>query len=67
MMVIIIGGVVHREAVESILIRSVLCLSMFAIIGWIVGQSADTMVRQSLEANFRRKVEKMRENRESKQ
>jgi hypothetical protein len=67
MMFNIIGGVMIGDGVESTLIRSMLSLFVFATLGWIVGQTADLMVRQSLEANFRRKVEKIRENKDSKQ
>jgi len=35
-------------------------LAVFAVLGWMVGALTEMLIRQSLEANFRRKIENHR-------
>ncbi len=46
---------------ESILTHSLATTVVFAIVGLGIGQVADSVVRQSVEMNYRAKFEKLRE------
>ncbi len=57
----IMHGCAVSDLPEDILVRSISMLFIFAVIGWVVGQAAEWIVRQSLEMNYRARVERMRQ------
>ena len=57
----IILGLVSGSTPESILTQCLPVIVVFATIGLAIGQIADSMVRQSVEMNYRNKFEKLRE------
>ncbi|MCY2984053.1 MAG: hypothetical protein NTY15_10520 [Planctomycetota bacterium] len=57
----ILLGLLSDEIPESILTHSLATTVVFAIIGLGIGQVADSVVRQSVEMNYRAKFEKLRE------
>ncbi len=61
----IILGLVSGETPESILIHCLSASVVFATIGLGIGQVADSVVRQSVEMNYRNKFEKLREGRKN--
>ena len=59
----IILGLMNADATESILTHSLISTVVFATVGLGIGQIADSVVRQSVEMNYRNKFEKLREGR----
>ena len=59
----IILGLLSGETPESILAQSLIATVAYATIGLGIGQVADSVVRQSVEINYRNKFEKLREGR----
>ncbi len=59
----ILIGVVQGDLADSILMHCILTMPMFVGMGWLIGTTADITIRESLESNFRKKVERMREQR----
>jgi hypothetical protein len=49
------GGNSHTS---QTVIHAVVLLLIFSILGYVIGSVADELIRQSVEANFRRSVEK---------
>jgi hypothetical protein len=62
----ILLGLLHGDIPESILVQSLGATVAFAAIGWVLGQVADSIVRQSVEMNYRARFEKLREKRNDK-
>ncbi len=58
-------GLLSGETAESILAYSLSRTAIFAAIGLGVGHVADSVVRQSVEMNYRNKFEKLREGRKN--
>ncbi|MFN7874828.1 MAG: hypothetical protein ACK5PB_05890 [Pirellula sp.] len=56
----IVSGLLANSSPDSILIQSITVLFPFAGLGWFVGQAADQAVRHSVEMDFRRRVEQMK-------
>ena len=61
----IILGLMSGETPESILVQSLIATVVYATIGLGIGQVADSVVRQSVEINYRNKFEKLREGRKN--
>ena len=61
----IILGLMNGTPAESILTQCLPFTVVFATIGLATGQIADSMVRQSVEMNYRNKFEKLREARKT--
>ena len=61
----ILLGLMGSETPESILTHSLMATVVFATIGLGIGQVADSVVRQSVEMNYRNKFEKLREGRKN--
>jgi hypothetical protein len=61
----ILGGLIVGSSPEYILVRSLLCVVPFLVIGWLAGSAADQAIRHSLEMDFRKRVARMRETKES--
>lgn len=61
----IIRGLMTGEASEAVLLRAVTMMLAFAPLGFVLGWVTETLVRQSVEANFRRAVEKAEEKQSS--
>ncbi len=61
----ILLGLTSNETPESILIQSLMATVAFATIGLGIGQVADSVVRQSVEMNYRNKFEKLRAGRKN--
>jgi len=57
----ILLGLLSENMPESILAHSLATTVVFAIVGLGIGQVADSVVRQSVEMNYRNKFEKLRE------
>jgi hypothetical protein len=57
----ILLGLLSEEIPESILTHSLASTAVFAIVGLGIGQVADSVVRQSVEMNYRAKFEKLRD------
>jgi hypothetical protein len=60
MMTQIALGLMHGTETESILVRCVVAMVIAAIPGWIIGQMADAVVRDSIEASYRRQIEQFK-------
>jgi hypothetical protein len=56
----IASGFLHGTETETILVRCVVALVIAAIPGWIIGQMADAVVRESIEAQYRRQIEQFK-------
>ncbi|XZE37050.1 hypothetical protein SH501x_002646 [Pirellulaceae bacterium SH501] len=54
-------GLMTSAPTEEILVRAICMLFAFAAIGWVVGNTAETVVRQSMEWNYRATIERMRQ------
>lgn len=54
------SGLLHGLETESILVRCVVALMIAAIPGWIIGQMADAVVRENIEAHYRRQIEQLK-------
>lgn len=50
-------GLTHGSDTETILTRSVVALMIAALPGWIIGQMADSVVRENIETHYRRQIE----------
>ena len=61
----ILLGLIGEDSPESILIQSLKMTVVFATIGLGIGQVADSVVRHSVEMNYRNKFEKLREDRKN--
>lgn len=59
----ILIGIYQGNLAESILMNCLLSMPIFIAVGWLVGRTADATVRESVEMNFRKKVDRMREKR----
>jgi len=57
----IVLGLVSGRSAESILTQSLTAMALFVPIGWVLGQVADSVVRQSVEVNYRMGFEKLRQ------
>jgi tetrahydromethanopterin S-methyltransferase subunit C len=57
----ILSGMVHGQDTEAILVRCLIATVIAAIPGWIIGQLADAVVRESIEASYRRQIEQIRQ------
>ncbi len=53
-------GMIANQPTESILVRSVVALVLAAIPGWVIGKLADGLVRDNIEAHYRRRVEELK-------
>ncbi|MFO0013887.1 MAG: hypothetical protein ACK553_14190 [Planctomycetota bacterium] len=53
-------GLVHGSETETILVRSVVALVVAAFPGWIIGHMADAVVRENIEAHYRRQIEQFK-------
>jgi hypothetical protein len=56
----IIAGFVVGMDTETILVRSVVAMVVAALPGWIIGHMADAVVRESIEAQYRRQIEQLK-------
>jgi tetrahydromethanopterin S-methyltransferase subunit C len=56
----IIPGIVQGHETESILIRSVIAMVIAALPGWVIGRLADALVRENIEAHYRRQIEQLK-------
>ncbi|MBU6238787.1 MAG: hypothetical protein KGQ51_13255 [Planctomycetes bacterium] len=56
----IASGFLHGTDTETTLVRCVVALVIAAIPGWIIGQMADAVVRESIEAQYRRQIEQFK-------
>jgi hypothetical protein len=54
-------GLLMSASPEDILVRGICMLFAFAAIGWVVGHTAETIVRQSMEWNYRSTIERLRQ------
>ncbi|AMV34279.1 hypothetical protein VN12_19295 [Pirellula sp. SH-Sr6A] len=54
-------GLLMSAPAEDILVRGISMLFVFAVIGWVVGKTAETIVRQSIEWNYRATIERLRQ------
>lgn len=61
----ILLGLLSGETTESILTRCLILTATFAAMGWLFGQIANSVIRQSVEMNDRGKFEKIREKRKN--
>ena len=61
----IILGLLSGETPESTLTQSLISTVVYATIGLGIGKVADSVVRQSVEINYRNKFEKLREGRKN--
>lgn len=50
-----------NQSPDTTLVRGLTLLFPFALLGWVVGHSADQAIRHSVEMNFRAKVERFRQ------
>lgn len=57
----IIRGLLTSESPDAVLVRAVTMMLAFAPLGFILGWITEALVRQSVEANFRRAVENAEE------
>ena len=57
----IIHGLMTNQSPDSTLVRGLTLLFPFALIGWVVGHSADQAIRHSVEMSFRARVERFRQ------
>lgn len=57
----IVHGWLCANLPEDILVRGIAMLFVFAGIGWVIGQAAEQIVRQSLEMNYRTRIEQLRQ------
>lgn len=56
----ILLGMVHGQETETILVRSVIAMAVAAFPGWIIGRIADALVRENIEAHYRRQIEQLK-------
>jgi hypothetical protein len=59
----IVLGLLCNDIADSILTRALKASIAFTVVGWVIGQIADTVVRKSVEMNYRERFEKLRERR----
>jgi uncharacterized membrane protein YfbV (UPF0208 family) len=59
----IILGLLSNDIADAILTRALKASIAFTAVGWVIGQIADTVVRKSVEMNYRERFEKLRERR----
>lgn len=57
----IVHGWLYANPPEDVLIRGIVMLFVFAIVGWVIGHTAELVVRQSMEKNYRLRVEELRQ------
>jgi tetrahydromethanopterin S-methyltransferase subunit C len=50
-------GMASGYGTETILVQSTIALVVAAFPGWIIGQLADAVVRESIEIHYRRQIE----------
>ena len=53
-------GLWHGVDAETILVRSVVAMVVAAVPGWAIGFMADAMVRENIEAHYRRQIEQFK-------
>jgi hypothetical protein len=56
----IASGFFHGTEIETILVRCVVALVIAVIPGWVIGQMADAVVRENIEAHYRRQIEQFK-------
>ncbi len=56
----IVIGLIANSAVETILIRGTLLLVALSVVGGVIGKLADAIVRENIEAAYRRQVEELK-------
>jgi hypothetical protein len=61
----ILMGLINGDVPESILTQALTATAAFTVVGWVLGNVADSIVRQSVETNYRVRFEKLREKRNS--
>ena len=53
-------GLWHGVDAETILVQSVVAMVVAAVPGWAIGFMADAMVRENIEAHYRRQIEQFK-------
>ena len=53
-------GLLHGSETETVLVRCVVALVIAVVPGWIIGQMADSVVRENIEAHYRRQIEQFK-------
>lgn len=56
----ILLGLIDQGATDAILSYSLNATAVFTAVGWILGNAADSIVRNSVEMNYRARVEQLR-------
>ncbi len=56
MAVVTLRGIVRGEVVSEVVIESIVVLVVFALLGWMIGEIADHLVRTDVEARYRSRV-----------
>ncbi|MDA8745615.1 hypothetical protein N9N28_13365 [Rubripirellula amarantea] len=61
MAMVAIRGALHRELASEVAMEAMVAMFVFAMVGYVAGQIADYLVRDSLEQSFRARVHWYRE------
>ena len=57
MAIVVLRGAIGGEPIEVVTAEAIVAMLVFALVGYVAGWIADSLVRDSLEQNFRARVE----------
>jgi len=61
MIAMIFIGLANGSDSETILTRAIMAVAAYSAVGWMMGVVADLIVRNSVEMNYRRRIEQLRQ------
>ena len=57
MAIVVLRGAANGEPIEVVTAEAIMAMLLFAVIGYVAGRIADYLVRDSLEQNFRTRMD----------